>query len=412
VNISSFIARRIAFNQQKSFSRFIIRLSIGATAISVAVMIITLSVVNGFQETVSSKVFSFWGHVRIESRQPMKASIAEEEPIHRDTAVEKEAAGVAGVTSVHSFATKYAILKTASDMEGVLLKGLDNGYDSTHISRFLQKGSRWIRFNDTTYSREIVISTFTAKQLNLSLHDRVLIYFIRPDGTMRPDRLTIVGIYKTSIEDYDKTFALGDIRLIRQLNGWDEDMIGGYEIFLTNYKDMDAVSSRIYDSNSFPPLWETQTTREIYPNIFDWLYIQDYNSGILITIMVIIAAINLITCLLILVLERLHMIGILKALGANNWAVQRIFLQHSSIITIAGIACGTAFGLGLLWLQQATGFIRLPEDAYYMDRASVKILWWQVAAIAGGTLFLSYMVLLIPSFIVRKIQPIKAIRFN
>ncbi|MGN6163461.1 MAG: ABC transporter permease [Flavisolibacter sp.] len=411
MNLSSFIAQRIAFNQQKSFSRFIIRLSITATVISVAVMIITLSFVNGFQDTVSQKVFSFWGHIRIGYRQPMKATIAEEEPIEANDSLLKTVKAMPQVQSIHPFATKYAILKTSEEMEGVLLKGFDSTYHFSHLSSFLKQG-RWIQFNDSTYSREIVVSTYTASQLHLKLNDRILIYFVRPDGSLRPDKLTIVGIYKTSIEDYDKTFAIGDIKLIRRLNGWKNDEIGGYEIFLKDYNQMDAVSNAIFSSDDIPPTWETKTIKEIYPNIFDWLNVISTNSTVLITIMIIIAVINLITCLIILVLERLRMIGILKALGASNWTVQKIFLHHSIIITVMGIVGGTLFALGLLWLQQTTGFVRLPEDAYYMDRAAVKILWWQVAAVGIGTLLVSTLILFIPSFIVRRVQPIKAIRFN
>ena len=315
------------------------------------------------------------------------------------------------VQSIHPFATKYAILKTTDEMEGVLLKGLDDTYDFNNLSGFLKQG-RWVQFPDSSYSREIAISSYTASQLQLKVNDRILIYFIRPDGSMRPDKLTVVGIYKTGIEEYDKTFAMGDIRLIQRLNSWENFEIGGYEIFLKDYEQMDAVSNEVYDHKLFPQLWETQTVKEIYPNIFDWLQIQDTNQGILITIMVIIAVINLITCFIILVLERLRMIGVLKALGATDWGVQRIFLQHSVYITFTGIIIGTLFALGLLFLQLKTGFIRLQEEAYYMDVAAVKIEWWQVALVCAGTLIVSFLVLLIPSLIVRKIQPVKAIRFR
>lgn len=411
MNVFSFIARRIAFNQQKSFSRFIIRLSITATVISVAVMIVTLSFVNGFQETVSQKVFSFWGHLRIQYRQPMKANIAEELPVEKNDSLVQAVKLMPQVKSIHPFATKYAILKTTDEMEGVLLKGLDNTYDFKNLSGFLKQG-RWVQFPDSSYSREIAISSYTAIQLKLKVNDRILIYFVRPDGSMRPDKLTIVGIYKTGIEEYDKTFAIGDIRLIQRLNSWEDFEIGGYELFLHDYERMNEVSDAIYYNDLFPRLWETQTVKEIYPNIFDWLQIQNTNQGILITIMVIIAIINLITCLIILVLERLRMIGILKALGASNWGVQRIFLSHSALITFTGIIIGTLFALGLLYLQIHTGFIRLQEEAYYMDVAAVKIKWWQVAIVCIGTLVVSFLVLLIPSFIVRKIQPVKAIRFR
>lgn len=374
-------------------------------------MIVTLSFVNGFQETVSNKVFSFWGHVRVGLRQPMKASIAEEEPIRSNDSLVKTIQNRSDVKSVHPFATKYAILKAPGEIEGVLVKGLDTAYDTLHMKSFIKQG-RWIQFNDSTYSREIVISSFTAQQLSLNLYDRVLIYFIKPDGRLRPDKLTIVGIYKTGIEEYDKTYAIGDLKLIRKLNNWTDDEIGGYEIFLKDYEQMYAVSEAIYEQENFPQLWDTKTIQEVYPNIFDWLNIQDTNQNILITIMTIIAIINLITCLIILVLERLRMVGTLKALGATNWTVQKIFLNHSAFITLTGIIIGSALGLGLLWLQQATGFIHLPEDAYYMDKAEVKIIWWQVALVVVGTLTVSILVLLIPSFIVRRIQPIRAIRFS
>jgi lipoprotein-releasing system permease protein len=315
------------------------------------------------------------------------------------------------VRSIHPFATKYAILKTPVEMEGVLLKGFENSQGLSNLEPFLKRG-RWVQFNDSTYTREIVVSEYTANQLQLKLEDKVLIYFVRPDGSLRPDKLTITGIYKTGIEEYDKTFALADIKLIRRLNNWQEDGIGGYEIFLKDYNQMDDVSYAIYEQAYFPEFWETKTVREIYPNIFDWLGIISNNGHVLITIMVIIAAINFITCLIILVLERVRMIGTLKALGATDWTVQKIFLQHSFLITISGIVLGLLIALGLLWIQQKTGFVHLDEDAYYMQTAVVKIDWQQIAMVAAGTLLVSVMVLLIPSFLVKKIQPIKAMRFS
>ena len=411
MNISSFIARRIAFNQQKSFSRFIIRLSIAATIISVMAMIITLSFLNGFQQAVSNKVFSFWGHIRISARQPMQSSISEEEPIEANASLAKKIQQMPEVKSIHPFATKNAILKTSDELEGVMVKGLDSSFDTLHLQSFMKQG-RWIRFHDSSYSREIIISTFIANQLHLKLNDRVLIYFIKPDGSLRPDKLTIVGIYKTGIDEYDQRFAICDLKLIQRLNSWTESEIGGYEIFLNDYKQMNAVSNTIFNRADFPDVWNTQTAQQLSPNIFDWLNAISMNSTVLLIITTVIALINLITCLIILVLERLRMIGILKALGASNWTVQKIFLHQSAIVTITGIAAGLVLSLALLWLQQKTGIIHLPEDAYYIDKAEVKIDWWEVALVTGGTLFVSLIVLLIPSFLVRRIQPIRAIRFS
>ena len=415
MKVAGFIANRIAFNQQRSFSRFIIRLSIVATVISVAVMIITLAFANGFQEKVSQKVFSFWGHIRIQEKQPFKALIAEETPLVKNDSLVDIIKKDARIASIHPFATKYGMLKTKDEMEGVLVKGLDSTYDFDHIRDFIKEG-RTIQFKDSSYNREILLSSYTAGQLGLKVNDRILIYFIRPpdrtgEQKIGSDKLTVVGIYKTGIEEFDKTFAIADIKLIRRLNFWSRDQIGGYEIFLKDYKQIDDVADEIYYLENFPPTWDTQSVRNVSPNIFDWLNMQDVTRNVLIGFMIIVALINLITCLIILVLERVRMIGILKSLGATDWTVQKIFLQHSLIITVTGIVIGAVVGLGILYLQDATGFIKLKEEAYYLSEAAVKIVWWQVGAICGGTLLVCFLVLTIPTVLVKKIQPVQAIRF-
>jgi len=415
LKVAGFIANRIAFNQQRSFSRFIIRLSIVATVISVAVMIITLAFANGFQEKVSQKVFSFWGHIRIQEKQPFKALIAEETPLVKNDSLVDIIKKDARIASIHPFATKYGMLKTKDEMEGVLVKGLDSTYDFDHIRDFIKEG-RTIQFKDSSYNREILLSSYTAGQLGLKVNDRILIYFIRPpdrtgEQKIGSDKLTVVGIYKTGIEEFDKTFAIADIKLIRRLNFWSRDQIGGYEIFLKDYKQIDDVADEIYYLENFPPTWDTQSVRNVSPNIFDWLNMQDVTRNVLIGFMIIVALINLITCLIILVLERVRMIGILKSLGATDWTVQKIFLQHSLIITVTGIVIGAVVGLGILYLQDATGFIKLKEEAYYLSEAAVKIVWWQVGAICGGTLLVCFLVLTIPTVLVKKIQPVQAIRF-
>jgi len=416
LNVAGFIANRIAFNQQKSFSRFIIRLSIAATVISVTVMIITLAFANGFQETVGQKIFSFLGHVHVQERQPFKALITEEIPIIKNDTLVGEIKQNPHVKSIHPFATRYGILKNKDEIEGVLVKGLDSTYDFENISRFIKKG-RPIRFNDSTYSREIMLSSYTADQLKVDVNDRILIYFIRPESSesenkIRADKLTVTGIYKTGIEEYDKTFAIGDLRLIQKLNQWGKDSIGGYEIFLDDYNKIDQVADEIFNMGDFPVTWAAQSVKNISPNIFDWLAMQDVTRNVLIGIMIAIALVNLVTCLVVLVVERIRMIGVLKSLGASNWTIQKIFLQHSVFITLTGIIIGAAVALGILYLQKLTGFIKLQEDAYYLSEAAVKIVWWQIAVICAGTLLVCFLVLMIPSIIVRKIQPVKAIRFN
>ncbi len=415
MKVAGFIANRIAFNQQRSFSRFIIRLSIVATVISVAVMIITLSFANGFQETVSQKVFSFWGHLRIQEKQPYKALIAEEIPLRKNDSLAESIRNFPRVRSIHPFATKYAMLKTTDEIEGVLIKGLDSSYDFGHLQPFIQSG-RPLQFNDSTYSREIMLSAYTASQLRLKVNDRILIYFIQPDdelGTkIRPDKLTVSGIFKTGIEEYDRHFAIGDIKLIQRLNDWSSDQAGGYEIFLDDHEQLEEDAGKIYDIEGFPATWDTQTAKDISPNIFDWLNMQDVTRNVLIGFMLAVAIMNLMTCLLILVLERVRMVGILKSLGARNWTIQSIFLHHSVIITVTGIVIGALLGLGVLYLQMETGFIKLQEEAYYLSEAAVKIVWWQVGLICLGAFVVCFAILLIPSLLVRKIQPVKAIRFR
>ncbi len=374
-------------------------------------MIVTLSLANGFQEAVSQKVFSFWGHIRIQEKQPGKAIISEETPIYKNDSLITSILQNPEVKSIHPFATRYAILKTPEDIEGILVKGLDSTYDFNNLQQFIRQG-RPIRFSDSAFSREILVSEYTASRMNLNINDSIIIYFIMPGENPRPRKITITGIYKTGIEEYDRLFAIGDIKLIQQLNNWQADEVGGYEIFLHDYKKIDSTANHLYNLDAFPGTWDAISVKKVSPNIFDWLNMQDVTRNVLIGFMVIVAVINLITCLLILVLERVRMIGILKSLGATDWTVQKIFLRHSLIITITGIIIGAVFALGLLWIQQETGFIKLKEEAYYLSAAAVKIIWWQVAAICTGTLIVCFLIMMIPSLLVKKIQPVKAIQFR
>lgn len=412
MGVAAFIANRIAFNQQKSFSRFIIRLSVAATVISVAVMLITLAFTNGFQETVSNKVFSFWGHIRVQYKQPDRPAISEEIAIEKDETAVSAIKKDPQVKSIHAFATRYAILKTKEEMEGLLLKGLDPGYEVSHLQPFMKEG-RWLNFDDTSYSKDIIISAYTANQLKLRLNDKIRVFFMQASGEKpRVRDLFICGIYKTGIEDYDKTFGIADLRLIQKMSSWEQNQIGGYEIFLNDYKKMQETSIELFAMPEFPQTWDTRPIRDIYPNIFDWLNMQNVTRNVLIGFMTLVAVINLITCLIILVLERIRMVGVLKAVGASDWTVQKIFLRHSLFITITGIIAGALLGLGILYLQQQTGFIRLKEEAYYMSEAAVKIVWWQVALVCAGTFLVCLLVLMIPSYIVRRVQPVKAIQFR
>jgi lipoprotein-releasing system permease protein len=411
LSIAITIAKRIAFNKQQSFSRFIIRLSIAATALSVAAMIMTLAFVNGFEKTVSEKVFSFWGHIRVQHYENAKNLISEETPIDKNDTVLRIISQQPFFKSVQAFATKSAVLEKNKEIEGVLFKGVEANYDSVTFRQFLKQG-RWLHLGDSSYAKEIIVSMPMAKALQIAVNDTISIHFISQDASSAnaTRKLVVVGIFNTGIEEYDKIFAVGDLRLIQRLNNWQPNQIGGYEILMSDYSKMNAFNAQLKDQ--LPTEWLSRTIKETYPNIFDWLNVQDTNKYVVFIIMGIVAIINLVTCLLILVLERTRMIGILKAIGATNTTIQEIFLYYASFISLAGIGLGLVIGVGLCLLQQTTHFIHMDEALYYVPYAPIHIIWWQVAMVCLVAAVVCFLSLIIPTLIVKNIKPVKAIQFR
>lgn len=382
-----------------------------ATAVSIIAMIITLAFVNGFQEKVADKIFGFWGHIRVQKYETGKSLISEELPLTKNKAVENSLATAPGVVSYQSFATKSAVLESNSEIEGVLIKGIEKNENHSTLKKFLVAG-RWMQFTDSMYSKETIVSDAVAKQLQIKINDTIKVHFVstNTDAQKTYRKLVVVGFYHTGIDEYDKLFMIADINLIRRINNWEPDQIGGYEVFVDQYQNIEAISGGL--SNALPSEWMSKSIKEIYPNIFDWLDIQDVNRNVVFIVMGIVALINLITCLLILMLERTNMIGLLKAMGATSWTIQKIFIVYASFITLAGVGFGLIIGVGICLVQQATGFITLDEASYYITVAPIKIIWWQVAAVCAGTSTVCFISLFLPTLLIPKVSPVKAIEFK
>lgn len=409
LNLPIFIVKRIAAARKHSFSRFIMRISILATTISVATMIIAVSFINGFQDIVASKVFGFWGHIRVLHYEPVRATVAEELPITVSDTLKADIEKLENVAKVSPYATRSAILNANGTIEGILMKGVDKNYPFEKLERFLVRG-KWPVSADSN-TQNIALSEYTAKRLETDTGKSLLAYFIQNDGSApRTRKMKVTGIFRTGIDVYDKVYAMGEIEVIRKMNAWDDQEVGGYEIDLLDLKQMDPTANEIF--TLLPAGMNAQTLRELSPEIFDWLGLQNTNKYVLLSLMSIVAIINLITCLIVLLIERTQMIAMLKSLGARDGMIQRIFILYGSFISAIGIGMGTLLGLALCLLQKHFKLIRLDEEVYYVDAAPVSIDFLSVAIITVSTLLISTLMLLIPSLISKKINPARALLFK
>lgn len=373
-------------------------------------MIISLSFINGFQKIVAEKVFNFWGHIRVQHYEPIKTSNAEESPVKSNAEIEKRIQKTENVKSVASFATRSAILNANGTIEGILLKGVDEQYPFEKINQFLIKGE-WPELSIGHDKFEIALSKYIADQLDVDIGQSVLIYFIQDNDTEpRTRKIKISGIFNTGIDVYDKVYAIGQLSLIQKMNNWEKNQIGGYEITLTDPEKMELTGDLLF--NELPPGMNAITLKELSPEIFDWLNLQDINKYILIIVMSIVALINLITCLIILLLERTKMIAILKSLGSSDGVIQKTFILYGTWISGLGIAVGTVIGIGICILEKNYKFIKLNEEAYYVSSAPVYIEPGQIVLIIVGTFLISMLILTIPTYIIKKVSPVKTLQFK
>lgn len=395
MNTAFEIAKRISFFKQKNYTRFIVRLSIAATAISVATILLTFSIVNGFQSTISRKVFSFWGHIQVAS---VDGNYLNENP-----AILNQLKSNPEIEAATPYLNQTMVLAKDIEIEGLNAKGIA---DFSMIPN-LSKG-RTIKSDAQSISREVVISKAIASKLKIDTGDQVKLYFLQ-NGSVQERKLIVVGLFHTGIEEYDLKNVFVDLKLLQQLLQG-TNIVNGYQVNLKDLDKVDAVQDDI--KSSLPENWVSSASADVYPQLFDWIKVQSINRNITIFIMLLIAIVNLITCLLILILERVPMIGGLTAMGASHQMIRKIFMYQASFITWIGIGLGLLLGIGLSVIQMKFQIIHLDESAYLVDRLPILIKPMQVIGVLFGTALISYLSFLLPTLWIKKMSPAKAVRFD
>lgn len=398
--------RRLAIDQGQQLSRLVVRLAMAGVAVGITVMLAALAIVNGFQQTIPDKFTGFWGHIQIQKLD--LGNSFEQQPFYLRPAMLDSLNTLAGIEQILPYATKGGIIKTDSSFEGVVLKGLTSNWDTTLLQKQLIAGKMPVFSSDKT-SQDCLLPQQIANKLKLKPGDKIQLYFIQDPPRVRV--LQVAGIYQLGIEgEFSKPFVVADVRHIQRLNGWENNQFGGVEIHLA--KSADVHQSRFYISDMLPYDLEAYTIQELYPNLFSWLGLFDLNKQVLITIILLVAGINMISALLILIMERTHTIGLLKTMGMQNRHIRRLFLLTGSYIALWGMFWGNVVGLGFYWLQSTFQFIPLDESSYYVDHVPVVLGWQEIVMLNVGTLLACWLMLLLPAILITRISPLKAIRYD
>ncbi len=411
MNYEFFIAKRIiaAKADKGSISSPIIKIAIIAIALGIIIMMVTVATVFGLQYKVKEKISGFSGHIQITNYEDNNSPITIT-PIAKKQDFYPDFTTVDGINNVQVFATKAGVIRTEKDFEGVIFKGVSSDFNWSFFTTYLTEGSLLNITNER--SDLVLISKLIADRLNLKIGDKFNLFFMKND-TSKPPNLrvfTIAGIYNSGFKDFDESYVLGDIKHVQRLNKWKSDEVGGFEVLLNDFDKLKEKGDEVYGAVS--STLNAQTISEKFPNIFNWLDILDTNIIVIISIMVLIAGINMITALLVLILERTQMIGILKSLGSSNWSIRKVFLYNAGYLILKGLFWGNVIGIGILLIQKYFGVIKLNPENYYVSEAPVYIDAGYILVLNIGTLILCLLMLLIPSYIVSKISPVKAIKFD
>ncbi|NJC26945.1 ABC transporter permease [Neolewinella antarctica] len=440
MNLPLYLARGVARGGTKSVSRTIIGIAAAAVAISMITMILASALIAGFKSEISEKIFGFWGHIHItadaasygifdtynypiSNHQDFYPSLQELGPVTLQSFgtglglnESEPQTSVGGVRHIQQFVVLPGVVSVYPEgerlptQEALILKGIAADYDWPTFGKYLVAGEELIVGPDSL-NRGIVISSITATRLELDLGDRMDFAFIGQNGQDRTRAFEVTGIYKTGLEEFDRQFALVDMRHPQSLLGWEEDQIGGFEVVLDDIGDLDIFTDYIH-YNTLPQDLYADSIRNKISELFNWLDIQDYNWAIILILMIIVAIINMVTALLILILERTNMIGTLKALGQSNWGIRKIFLYYAGFIVFVGLLIGNVVGLFLCWVQATFGVVHLDEESYYLSVAPIQIDWTTLAWLNVGTFVVTLLFLIVPSILVTQVDPVKAIRFK
>jgi lipoprotein-releasing system permease protein len=411
LNYEFFIAKRIIGSKayKSSISAPIIKIGIAAIAIGIVVMMIAIATGIGLQQKIRDKVVAFNGHITI-TKYDNNNSQESVSPISKNQEFYPEFKAVKGISHIQGVASKFGVIRTETDFEGAYLKGVGDDYNWSYFKEFLVDGE----LPDYTQNRneDVLVSQYLANRLHLKVGNTFQMVFAKDDPEKIPNIITysVKGIYNSGFQDLDAQYIIGDIQHLQRINRWEKDQVGHFEVFITDYNKLDEIAAQI--NQNIPSLLDSQTISDRYYSIFEWIKIFDKNIYGIIGIMILVAGINMITALLVLILERTRMIGVLKTLGSSNWSIRKIFLYNAAYLILLGLFWGNLLGLGLLYAQKYFKLFPLDPSVYYVTEAPVYISLGYIMALNIGTLLLCLLMLLLPSYIITKISPVKAIRFD
>lgn len=369
-------------------------------------MIVAIAIVTGFKNEIRGKVIGFGSHIQITSFD--SNSSTEQIPISKNQDFYPTLDTVPGINHIQVFAIKAGIIRTDTDIEGIVVKGVGSDFDWTFFKKHLVEGNIFT-VSDTGRVKDVMISEQISRKLGLKVGDKLYVYFIQ-EQEQKARVFEISGIYKTGLEEYDKLYILADIGHIQHLNNWEDDQVSGFEVTIDNFDELDAAADFIYSQIDYD--LTCKTIREIRPQIFDWLDLQNINVQIIIILMLLVAGFNMISALLIMILERVNMIGILKALGMTNFSIQKVFLVNALYMTGVGMLIGNIVGLALCFIQWKFGLVTLNEESYYVSVVPINLNLWYVLFLNLGTVLVCTIMLILPSFLITRISPLKAIRYS